>query len=86
MAKGFDMFPLTPEIPKIGGYVLFAVFAYRQKKHDINFISSCHVETVCLLERVSNRKPDAIVHIDVDMEDYYRIKESKKRSAEENKE
>ena len=50
------------------------------------FCHTVHVETVCLLERVSNRKADAKVHIDVDMEDYYRIKESKKRSAEENKE
>ena len=32
-----------------------------------------HVETVCLL---SNRKPDTKVRIDVDLEDYYRIKES----------
>ena len=34
-----------------------------------------HVETVCLL---SNRKPDTKVRIDVDMEDYYRIKDAKK--------
>ena len=34
-----------------------------------------HVETVCLL---SNRKPDTKVRIDVDLEDYYRIKDSKK--------
>ena len=33
------------------------------------------VETVCLL---SNRKPDAKVRGDVDLEDYYRIKDSKK--------
>lgn len=36
---------------------------------------SANVETVCLL---SNRKPDARVKIDVDLEDYYRIKDSKK--------
>ena len=34
-----------------------------------------NVETVCLL---SNRKPDTKVRIDVDLEDYYRIKDSKK--------
>lgn len=34
-----------------------------------------HVETVCLL---SNRKPDTKVRIDVDLEDYYRIKDAKK--------
>ena len=36
---------------------------------------SGHIETVCLL---SNRKPDTKVRIDVDLEDYYRIKDSKK--------
>ena len=33
------------------------------------------VETVCLL---SNRKPDTKVRIDVDLEDYYRIKDEEK--------
>ena len=37
--------------------------------------SEQHVETVCLL---SNRKPDTKVRIDVDLEDYYRIKDAKK--------
>lgn len=36
-----------------------------------------HVETVCLL---SNRKPDARVKIDVDLEDYYRIKDEQKKN------
>ena len=40
-----------------------------------NFPWTRHVETVCLL---SNRKPDTKVRIDVDLEDYYRIKDSKK--------
>ena len=39
------------------------------------FPQTVHVETVCLL---SNRKPDTKVRIDVDLEDYYRIKDSKK--------
>lgn len=39
------------------------------------FPMSVHVETVCLL---GNRKPDTKVRIDVDLEDYYRIKDSKK--------
>ncbi len=34
-----------------------------------------NVETVCLL---SNRKPDTKIRIDVDLEDYYRIKDAKK--------
>ena len=32
-------------------------------------------ETVCLL---SNRKPDTKVRVDVDLEDYYRIKDAEK--------
>jgi len=35
-----------------------------------------HIESIALLERVSNRKADAKVHIDVDLEDYYRIKDA----------
>lgn len=42
---------------------------------DIHSVFATHVETVCLL---SNRKPDTKVRIDVDLEDYYRIKDSKK--------
>ena len=34
-----------------------------------------NVETVCLL---SNRKPDSYVHLNLKMEDYYRIKDAKK--------
>ncbi|MBR3245993.1 MAG: 23S rRNA (uracil(1939)-C(5))-methyltransferase RlmD [Parasporobacterium sp.] len=41
------------------------------------FPNSVHVETVCLL---SNRKPDARVKIDVDLEDYYRIKDEQKKN------
>lgn len=37
--------------------------------------SGTTVETVCLL---GNRKPDTKVRIDVDLEDYYRIKDAKK--------
>lgn len=36
-----------------------------------------NIETVCLL---SNRKPDARVKIDVDLEDYYRIKDEQKKN------
>lgn len=34
-----------------------------------------HVETVCLL---SNRKPDTKVRVEVNLEDYYRIKDEEK--------
>ena len=40
-----------------------------------NFPLTEHLETVCLL---SNRKSDTKVRIDVDLEDYYRIKDAKK--------
>ena len=40
------------------------------------FPNTQHVESIVLLERVSNRKADAKVHIDVDLEDYYRIKDA----------
>ena len=66
------MFALTPEMPEIGGYVLFGIFAYRQKKPDINFISSCHVECVCLLSNRNARKSSCVT-LDVEMDDYYRI-------------
>ena len=39
------------------------------------FPNTVHVETVCLL---SNRKADAKIRIDVDLEDYYAIKDAKK--------
>ena len=52
-----------------GGYELKRVRAVDQFGHSV------HVEVVCLL---SNRKPDTKVRIDVDLEDYYRIKGSKK--------
>ena len=39
------------------------------------FCSTVHVEAVCLL---SNRKADAKIRIDVDLEDYYAIKDAKK--------
>ena len=37
-----------------------------------------HVETVCLL---SNRKPDSYVHLNLKMEDYYRIKDAQKEQG-----
>ena len=36
-----------------------------------------NVESCVLLERVSNRKADSYVKLNVKMEDYYRIKDSK---------
>jgi hypothetical protein len=43
---------------------------------DIQVIVSGHVESCVLLERVSNRKADSYVKLNVKMADYYRIKDS----------
>ncbi len=51
-----------------GGYAVERIRGVDQFGHTV------HVETVCLL---SNRKPDTKVRIDVDLEDYYRIKDAK---------
>ena len=42
------------------------------------FPFSGNVETVCLL---SNRKPDSYVHLNLKMEDYYRIKDAEKEQG-----
>ncbi|MCR5279993.1 MAG: 23S rRNA (uracil-5-)-methyltransferase RumA, partial [Lachnospiraceae bacterium] len=39
------------------------------------FPHTVHVETCCLLKRMSNRKADSYVKLNVKMEDYYRIKD-----------
>ena len=41
-----------------------------------------HLESCVLLERVSNRKADSYVKLNVKMEDYYRIKDSKGGEAD----
>jgi hypothetical protein len=40
------------------------------------------VETCVLLERVSNRKADSYVKLNVKMEDYYRIKDAEGGEAD----
>jgi 23S rRNA (uracil1939-C5)-methyltransferase len=40
------------------------------------FPGTVHVESCVLLERVSNRKADSYVKLNVKMEDYYRIKDA----------
>lgn len=46
------------------------------KSPDIHNGVSGHVESCVLLERVSNRKADSYVKLNVKMEDYYRIKDA----------
>ena len=78
-SKAFDLFPRTHKGKN--RCVLrkkHALINSREPllKSDINLEQSSHVESIALLERVSNRKADAKVHIDVDLEDYYRIKDA----------
>ncbi len=54
-----------------------------RKRNQIDqFEHSIHVETCVLLERVSNRKADSYVKLNVKMEDYYRIKDEEKKTDE----
>jgi len=41
-----------------------------------------HIESCVLLERVSNRKADSCVKLNVKMEDYYRIKDAEGGEAD----
>ena len=56
----------------------FPVFLNNEEVTKMSLDNESTVETVCLL---SNRKPDTKVRIDVDLEDYYRIKDSKKNQG-----
>ena len=46
------------------------------QKHD-----SCHVETVCLLSNTQSKKKESYITLDVEMADYYRIKNEGKNST-----
>ena len=59
------MFPHTDEIVEMFPH-----------SGDIHNGISGYVEVAVLLERVSNRKADSYVKLNVKMEDYYRIKDS----------
>lgn len=48
----------------------------------IHAIVPRHVESCVLLERVSNRKTDSYVKLNVKMADYYRIKDQKGGDAD----
>ena len=45
------------------------------------FPMSCHVETVCLLSNTQSKKKESYITLDVEMADYYRIKNEGKNST-----
>ena len=47
----------------------------------IYLISSCHVETVRFLSNTQRPKKEPFITLDVEMEDYYRIKKEGKNST-----
>ena len=74
----------------LGGGILSCTTGYQfvgeeycLARPDIRLPNSRHVESVCLLSRVSNRKPDAQIKLTLDMEDYYRIKDAKGGESDE---
>ena len=40
-----------------------------------------HVETVCLLSNTQSKKKESYITLDVEKEDYYRIKDSEKEQG-----
>ena len=76
------MFPRTGKMAKIRRYVLLGRLSEQAGEMDINPVSSCHIESCVLLERVSNRKADSYVKLNVKMEDYYRIKDTEGGEAD----
>ena len=48
---------------------------------DIKIDVSSHVETVCLLSNTQRSKKESYITLDVEMEDYYRIKNEGKNST-----
>ena len=57
----------------------FPVFYEGSEGDTIRLLKQNTVECIALLQ-LSNRKPDVKVHIDVDLEDYYRIKDEQKKN------
>ena len=52
------------------------------KDMKISLDNGSQIESCVLLERVSNRKADSYVKLNVKMEDYYRIKDAEKKADE----
>lgn len=58
------------------------VFYEGSDDYSIRLLKQNTVESCVLLERVSNRKADSYVKMNVKMEDYYRIKDAEKKTDE----
>ena len=69
------------------GYVsangaVFLICFHRQSGSVIIFFTvSAHVETVCLLSNTQSKKKESYITLDVEMADYYRIKNEGKNST-----
>ena len=55
----------------------FPVFYEGSEGDTIRLHKQNTVESICLLERMRNRKVDTKVRLDINLEDYYRIKDTK---------
>ena len=73
--KSVDMFATTDTLVEMFPHTdgILDMFPHTGDIH--NGVSG-HVESCVLLERVSNRKADSYVKLNVKMADYYRIKDS----------
>ena len=57
------------------------MFPRTSRGADIKMDVSSHVETVCLLSNTQRPKKESYITLDVEMEDYYRIKNEGKNST-----
>ena len=81
MKAFIERIEMFPEKRKDGSWIKKIVFNFPvpvegEEVKELPLGTETTVETVCLL---SNRKPDTKVRIDVDLEDYYCIKDAKKK-------
>ena len=56
-------------------------FSGRPLAADVLVVISSHVETVCLLSNTQSKKKESYITLDVEMADYYRIKNEGKNST-----
>jgi site-specific DNA recombinase len=79
LIERIDLYPEKREDGSWVRSVAFNFFVANNGKDIMNYSleSQTTVESCVLLERVSNRKADSYVKLNVKMEDYYRIKDSK---------